>query len=88
MYKIVFVITSMSWNPKIYKYPCIHRFIAGSVKYPTKPLSKVLVFILIAVKDGLQPYQGIVTLVVVSILCGLENSISFGNPQCKIIIRV
>ena len=47
--------------PSLYRIPKLHksfkqRYIAGSVKCSTKPLSKILTCILLAVKTGLQSY--------------------------------
>ena len=44
------------WIPKLHKVPYKQRYIAGSFKCTTKPLSKLLTTILTAVKDGLQSY--------------------------------
>ena len=44
------------WIPKLHKCPYKQRYIAGSAKCSTKPLSKLLTSILSAVKDGLQSY--------------------------------
>ena len=42
--------------PKLYKCPYKPRYIAGSAKCSTKPLSSLLTFILSAVKTGLHSY--------------------------------
>jgi len=47
---------SMHWIPKLHKNPYKQRFIAGSAKCTTKPLSKLLASILTTVKKGLQSY--------------------------------
>ena len=44
------------WIPKLHKNPYTQRYIAGSVKCSTKPLSQILTRILTAVKEGLQKY--------------------------------
>ena len=43
---------SLYWIPKLHKCPFKQRYIAGSAKYSTKPLSKLLTCILSAVKPG------------------------------------
>ena len=45
---------SLYWIPKLLKCPFKQRYIAGSAKCSTKPLSKLLTCILSAVKTGLQ----------------------------------
>ena len=45
---------SLYWIPKLHKCPFKQRYIAGSAKCSTKPLSKLLTCILSAVKTGLQ----------------------------------
>jgi len=45
------------WIPKLHKCPFKQRYIAGSAKCTMKPLSKLLTFILSAVKTGLQSYS-------------------------------
>ena len=47
---------SLYWIPKLHKDPYKHRFIAGSAKCSTKPLSKLLTTILTTVKDGLKKF--------------------------------
>ncbi len=47
---------SIHWIPKLHKNPCKQRYITGSAKCTTKPLSKLLTFILTTVKRGLQSY--------------------------------
>ena len=47
---------SFYWIPKLHKCPFKQRFIAGSAKCSTKPLSKLLTCILSAVKTRLQSY--------------------------------
>ena len=42
--------------PKMHKNPCKHRFIAGSSKCSTKPLSIILTKLLTHIKQGLQKY--------------------------------
>ena len=44
------------WIPKLHKNPYKQRYIAGSAKCSTKPLSLILTRILTAVKEGLQKY--------------------------------
>ena len=44
-------------NPKLHKNRYKQRFIAGSAKCTTKPLSKLLTSILTAFKEGLQSYH-------------------------------
>ena len=44
------------WIPKMYKNPYKHRFIAGSSKCSTKPLSILLTKLLTRNKQGLQKY--------------------------------
>ena len=46
------------WIPKLHKNPYKQRYIAGSAKCSTKPLSQILTRILTAVKEGLQKYCG------------------------------
>jgi hypothetical protein len=41
------------WVPKLHKNPYKHRYIAGSSKFATKPLSLLLTNILTAVKEKL-----------------------------------
>ena len=47
---------SLYWIPKLHKCPYKQRYIAGSAKCSTKPLSKLLTSILSAVKSWLQSY--------------------------------
>jgi hypothetical protein len=47
---------SLYWIPKLHKCPFKQRYIGGSAKCSTKPLSKLLTCILSAVKTGLQSY--------------------------------
>ena len=47
---------SLYWTPKLHKSPYKQRFIAGSSKCSTKPLSKILTLILTTIKEGLQTY--------------------------------
>jgi hypothetical protein len=47
---------SVYWIPKLHKCPFKQRYIAGSAKCTTKPLSKLLICILPAVKTRLQSY--------------------------------
>ena len=62
---------SLYWIPKLHKCPFKQRYIAGSAKCSTKPLSKLLTCILSAVKTGLQSYcDTIATWGVVWIRCG------------------
>ena len=44
------------WIPKMHKIPYKHRFIAGSSKCSTKPLSILLTKLLTHIKQGLQKY--------------------------------
>ena len=44
------------WLPKLHKSPYKQRYIAGSSRCSTKPLSKLLTKILSTVKSGLQNY--------------------------------
>ena len=44
------------WIPKMHKNPYKHRFIAGSSKCSTKPLSILLTKLLTHIKQGLQKY--------------------------------
>ena len=44
------------WIPKLHKNPYKERYIAGSAKCSTKPLSKLLTSILQTIKEGLQSY--------------------------------
>ena len=44
------------WIPKLHKNPFKQRYIAGSAKCSTKPLSLILTRILTTVKEGLQKY--------------------------------
>jgi hypothetical protein len=47
---------SLYWIPKLHKCPFKQRYIAGAAKCSTKPLSKLLICILSAVKTGIQSY--------------------------------
>ena len=47
---------TLYWIPKLHKYPYKQRYIAGSAKCSTKPLSKLLTTILSTVKAGLHKY--------------------------------
>ena len=47
---------SLYWIPKLHKCPFKQRYIAGSAKFFTKHLSKLLTCILLVVKTGLQSY--------------------------------
>jgi hypothetical protein len=47
---------SIYWISKLHKCPFQQRYVAGSAKCYTKPLSKLLLCILSAVKTGLQSY--------------------------------
>ena len=44
------------WVPKMHKNPYKHRFIAGSSKYSTKPLSILLTKLLKHIEQGLEKY--------------------------------
>ena len=44
------------WIPKLHNCYCKQRYIAGSAKCSMKPLSKLLTYILAAVKIGLRSY--------------------------------
>ena len=48
------------WTPKSHKDPYKQRFIDGSAKCSTKPLSKLLTSILTTVKDGLKKYCDVI----------------------------
>ena len=68
---------SMYWIPKLHKDPYKQRYIAGSAKCTTKPVSKLLTSILTTVKKGLQSYHD--TCYSRSDICAmkiLKNSIS------------
>jgi len=47
---------SLYWIPKLHKCSYKERYIAGSAKFSTKSLSKLLTTVLFTVKDGLQTY--------------------------------
>jgi hypothetical protein len=47
---------SLYWIPKVHKCHFKQRYIAGSAKCSTEPLSKLLTYILSAVKTSLQSY--------------------------------
>jgi hypothetical protein len=47
---------SLYWMPKVHKYSLRQCSVAGSAKCSTKPLSKLLTYILSAVKMKLQSY--------------------------------
>ena len=47
---------SLYWIPNLHKCPFKQRYIAGSAKCSTKPVSKLLTCILSAVKTGIQSY--------------------------------
>jgi hypothetical protein len=47
---------SIYWIPKLHKCPYRQRYIAGFAKCSTKPISKLLTYILSAVKTGLHSY--------------------------------
>ena len=47
---------SLYWIPKLHKNPYKQRYIAGSSRCSTKPLSKLLTSVLTAIKEGLQKY--------------------------------
>ena len=51
---------SLYWNQKLHKDPYKHRFIAGSAKCSTKPLSKLLTTILTTVKYCLKKYCDVI----------------------------
>ena len=57
------------WIPKLHKCAFKQRYIAGSAKCSTKPLSKLLTCIILAVKTELQNY------------CGTNQSWSGLNPM-------
>ena len=48
---------SIYWIPKLHKCPYKQRYIAGSARCTTKPLSILLTSLLTAVKDGLKSYH-------------------------------
>ena len=63
------------WIPKLHKNPYKQRYIAGSAKCSTKPLSQILTRILTAVKEGLQKYCDIAyARSGVNQMCILKNS--------------
>jgi len=47
---------SLYWIPKLHKCPFEQRYIAGSAKFYTKPLSKLSTCIISVIKTGLQSY--------------------------------
>ena len=49
-------LSSLYWILKLHKCPFIQRYIAGSAKCSTKPLSKLLTCIISAVKTGIQSH--------------------------------
>jgi hypothetical protein len=49
-------ISSLYWIPKLHKSPCKQCYIAGFAKFSTKPLSKLLTYILVSVKTVLHSY--------------------------------
>jgi hypothetical protein len=49
-------LSSLYWMPKVHKYSLKQRYIGGSAKCSTKPLSKLSTYILSAVKMKLQSY--------------------------------
>ena len=49
-------LSKVYWIPKLHKNLYKQRYIAGSAKCSTKPLSQILTRILTAVKEGLQKY--------------------------------
>ena len=49
-------VPSLYWIPKLHKTPYKQRFIAGSSKCTTKPLSVLLTSILTAIKSSIQKY--------------------------------
>ena len=49
-------LTYIYWIPKMHKNPYKHRFIAGSAKWSTKPLSIFLTKLLTHIKQGLHKY--------------------------------
>ena len=51
-----FELPYLYWIPKLHKTPYKHRYIAGSSKCSTKPLSLLLTNTLTAVKEKLQTY--------------------------------
>ena len=51
------VIYSLYWIPKFHKYPYKQRYIVGSAKCTTIPLSKLKTYIFTAVKEGPQSYN-------------------------------
>ena len=52
-----FDLPSLYWIPKLHKNPYKERFIAGSSKCTTKPLSVLLTKVLTVIKDFLQTYS-------------------------------
>ena len=61
-------LSSLYWIPKLHKCPVKHRYIAGSAKCSTKPLSKLLTCILS--KPGFRVTVTLATRGVVRIRCG------------------
>ena len=51
-------LSKLYWIPKLHKNPYKQRYIAGSAKCSTKPLSQILTRILTTVKECLQKYCG------------------------------
>ena len=49
--------SSLYWIPKLHKCPFKQCYISGSVKCSTKPLTKILTYILSAVENMLQSYS-------------------------------
>ena len=47
---------SLYWMPIVHKYSLKQRYIAGSAKFSTKPLSKLSTYILSAIETRLQSY--------------------------------
>jgi hypothetical protein len=66
---------SLYWISKLHKCPFKQRYIVGSAKCSTKPLTKLLTCILSAVKTGLQSYcDSSYSRGGVNQMCILENS--------------
>ena len=53
-------LSALYWFPKLHNDPYKQRYIAGSAKCSTKPLSKLLTAILPTVKDGLNKYCDVI----------------------------
>ena len=63
-------LSKLYWIPKLHKSSNKQRYIAGSAKCSTKPLSQIQTRILTAVYEGLQKYCETAYAKVVLIRCG------------------